>query len=87
MMSASYRSPHDPLARRNAMPPAVQRSRIAFKLGVGAALGALLAAVASVTDSGTGGGTGPIARGDLAWNGPAPEFRAVPKSPWGEDGD
>lgn len=80
MMSATYRSPYDPLARRDAMPPAVRRSRIAFKLAVGAALGALLAAVASVTD----GGTGTISRSDLAWNGPAPEFRVEPQSPWGE---
>lgn len=85
-MSTAYRNPYDPLARpdirrHGALPPAVRGGRLVFKIAVGVALGLLLAVLGNVA----GERPGAIDRSTLAWNGPAPQITAVPKSPWGDD--
>ena len=78
MLTARYRSPHDPLARDDLMPVPVRRARLAFKIAVGALGGLLLAAA---------GGLDPVDADRIdrrALAGSAPQVGALPASPWGQ---
>jgi hypothetical protein len=77
MLTASYRRPHDLLARRDLMPGPVHGARLAFKIAVGALLGLLLAVAGNLSEP-----PQDVERLAPLEVGPTPSVAADPTGPW-----